>query len=67
MSTLRTLKRLILGETWLLPIGIAVTLVAAGVLRSVVADDWAHVGGFVLLAAVLVILLASTDRSARKR
>ena len=67
MSTLRTLKKLLLGETWLLPIGLAITLGAAGIVRSFPTTHWPHLGGFVLLAGVLVILLASVHRAARKR
>jgi hypothetical protein len=68
MSTLRTLKKLILGETWILPIGLAITLSAVGLLlRSVADGEWPHLGGFLLLAGVLAVLLASVNRSARKR
>jgi hypothetical protein len=67
MSTLRTLKKLILGETWILPIGLAMTLAAGGLLLRPFADsDWPHLGGFVLLAGVLAVLLASVNRSARR-
>ncbi len=65
MSTLRTIKKLILGETWLLPIGLAITLAAGGLLHS--AEGWPRLGGFILLAGVLVILLASVNRSAGRR
>ena len=64
MRTLRTLKKLLLGETWLLPIGLAITLAAGGLLHPV--QDWPRLGGFVLLAAVLLLLLASVNRSARR-
>ena len=68
MSTLRTLKKLILGETWTLPIGIAITVSAGGLLlRSAANSDGPHLGGFLLLAAVLVVLLASVNHSARRR
>ena len=68
MSTLRTLKTLILGETWILPIGLAITLAAGGlVIRSVANSDWRHLGGFLLLAGVLAVLFASVNRSARER
>ena len=68
MSTLRTLKKLILGETWILPIGLALTLAAGGLLlRSFANSDWPHLGGFLLLAGVLAVLLASVNRSARRR
>jgi hypothetical protein len=68
MSTLRTLKKLLLGETWLLPLGIATVIAAAELLiRPVAAGAWDHVGGFVLLAGVLLVLLASVARGARRR
>jgi uncharacterized membrane protein YcjF (UPF0283 family) len=68
MSTLRTLKKLILGETWILPIGLAITLAGGGlVLRPFANSDWPHLGGLLLLVGVLVVLLASVNRSARRR
>jgi hypothetical protein len=68
MRTLRTLRKLLLGETWLLPLGIAVVLIAGGLLiRPLAPRAWPHIGGFVLLAGVLAVLLTSTARSARPR
>jgi hypothetical protein len=67
MTTLRTLKKLILGETLVLPAGVAATLVAAVVVREVAGDHWHRVGGFLLLAGVVGVLLVSVARSARPR
>jgi membrane protein implicated in regulation of membrane protease activity len=68
MSLLRTLRKLILGETWLLPLGVAAVAVAAGlVLKPLLSDFWHHAGGFILLAGVAVVLLASVSASARPR
>jgi hypothetical protein len=67
MRTLHTVKKLVLGETWILPIGLALTLAAAGVLRRLGAGDWPHLAGFIMLAGVLMILLASVSQSARRR
>ena len=64
MSTLRTLKKLLLGETWLLPLGIAAVLVAAGILSDVL-EAWDTIGGFLILAGVLAVLLASVAIPAR--
>ena len=49
---MRTLRKLVLGETWALPIGIAVAVGVAAVLHEVAgsADWWSDMGGFVLLA-----------------
>jgi hypothetical protein len=68
MNTLRTLKKLVLGETWLLPLGIAaVVATAAFVVRPLADAAWDHTGGFVLLAGALCVLLASVARGARPR
>jgi hypothetical protein len=69
MNLLRTLRKLILGETWTLPLGIAsVVLVAALVVRPLVEDrGWRPAGGFVLLAGVAVVLVLSVSGSAGPR
>ena len=67
MTTLRTIKKLILGETWFLPLGIALTLAGAGILRATVPTDWSSLGGLLMLGAVLLTLLASVQRSASRR
>ncbi len=54
---MKALRKLILGETWALPAGVAVTL-GAGLTLST-ASWWPDVGGFVLLALVVAALLAS--------
>jgi hypothetical protein len=49
---MRTLRKLVLGETWALPIGIAIAVIAAAVVGALAgsADWWEDTGGFVLLA-----------------
>jgi uncharacterized membrane protein YhhN len=67
MTTLRTLKKLLFGETWLVPAGIALVMAAAELLvRPLVADAWEHFGGFFLLAGVLAVLVISVSRTARR-
>lgn len=66
MTTLRTLKKLVLGETWTLPIGVAVALGAGAVLQWLAPDAWEHVGGLALAAGVLVVLHVGVARSARR-
>jgi hypothetical protein len=67
MSTLRTLKKLLFGETWLLPIGIAIVItVAALVIRPLDRHLWTDVGGFVLLVGVVIVLLTCVSRTARR-
>ena len=75
MEALRQLRKLVLGETWTLPIGVALAVGMAGALRALAGDGgwFRHAGGFVLLALVLVALTASyagalsrRDRSPRR-
>ena len=64
MTTLRTLKKLLLGETWLLPLGIAAAVALTGLLvRGGAASH--RLGGFGLLIGVVVVLVLSVARSAR--
>ena len=68
MSTLRTIKKLILGETWLLPLGIAIVITGAAlVVRPLLPDAWDRLGGVILLAGVIAVLLLSVARGARRR
>jgi hypothetical protein len=68
MSVLQTLRKLVLGETWLLPVGVGcVVALSALVLEPLLDDAWTHAGGFLLLAGVLGVLVAAVGRSARGR
>jgi hypothetical protein len=67
MNTMRTLKKLLFGETWLLPIGIAIVMtVVALIIRPLDRHLWTDVGGFVLLTGVVAVLLTSVSRTARR-
>jgi hypothetical protein len=63
MSLLRTLKKLVLGETWILPCGVAVLLAASAVVRTL--GGWPSFGGPLLLGGVIAVLLVSVARTAR--
>jgi hypothetical protein len=66
MKVLGTLRKLVLGETWLLPAGVvAVALVGALIARPLLPGAWEHLGGFLLLAGVGGVLVASVSVSAR--
>ena len=67
MSLLRTLKKTLLGETWLLPAGLAACIGASVAVRDLLGGGWRDIGGFVLLAGVIVVLLASVAVSSRAR
>ena len=55
-----TARKLVFGETWAVPIGVALTLVAGLVLSS--ASWWPDAGGFLLLVLVLAALSVSLRR-----
>lgn len=61
---MRALRKLVLGETWVLPIGVGLTLAAGLVLDAAAGDAawWRHAGGFLLLAGVLGALWAACPR-----
>jgi hypothetical protein len=61
------LRKLLLGETWTLPLGVAVTLVAALALDAARPAWWERGGGFVLLGAVLATLVVSLRRPPGQR
>jgi hypothetical protein len=64
IDLLRSLRSLILGETWTIPLGVAAAIAIAALLRSAVTDQlWDEIGGFVLalmVAATLAVSLASS-------
>jgi hypothetical protein len=64
---LRTLRKLVLGETWALPVGVALAVAAAAVVREIAGPDgwWRDGGGwllFGLLVAAFAVSLARTGR-----
>jgi hypothetical protein len=63
----RALRKLVLGETWVLPIGVALAVGAAALLRA--ASDgaawWHDAGGVILAILVLAALAYSVFSSAR--
>jgi hypothetical protein len=64
----KQLRKLVFGETWTLPLGVAaVVLIGYGV-RALLPDDiWEDGGGFVLLALVLAALLVALVPAHRAR
>jgi hypothetical protein len=56
------LRKLLLGETWTLPLGVALTLAAALALDAAGPEWWHRAGGFVLLGGALATLAVSLRR-----
>jgi hypothetical protein len=65
VNTLRTLKKLVLGETWLLPLGVAVIVGGAALIRPLLGSEWDHIGGLIILAGIVALLLVSVARDGR--
>jgi hypothetical protein len=63
---MRALRKLVLGETWALPLAVGVLLAGALVLRAVARDLWDDAGGFLLLAGAVVALTAALPRRVRR-
>ena len=51
-----TLRKLIFGETWFLPLGIALVVGLAAIAAATLETAWREAGGPVLLIAVVVLL-----------
>ena len=62
-----TLRKLVLGETWTLPIGVVVAVGVAALLRLAAGEHgwWHEAGGFVLLGLVVLALVAAVGRPPR--
>jgi hypothetical protein len=67
MSVLRTARKLVLGETWALPAGIALTVGAGALLQAASggAHWWRVAGGGVLVILLLAALAVSLRSSSR--
>jgi hypothetical protein len=60
IGLLRSLRKLVLGETWTIPAGVAGALAAAVLARAALGTEaWASAGGFILAALVIATLLLS--------
>ena len=67
MSFLAGLRSLVLGETWVVPIGVAMLLGGAALAEGVADSLW-HDGGAVLLTAgAVIVVLVSVASGARRR
>ncbi|MFL5825658.1 MAG: hypothetical protein ACJ76V_03960 [Thermoleophilaceae bacterium] len=75
MSTLRQLRKLVLGETWSLPLGVLLALGIAALLHEVAGSWWKETGGFILLGLAALalsislggVLIAHTSQERRAR
>jgi len=57
---LQALRKLVLGETWVVPAGIALAVGATALGTALLGSWFASAGGFVLLAGALATLAVAT-------
>ena len=67
MSVLRALRLLVLGETWSVPAGVALTVLGAVLLHSLAGAWWSHAGGFLLLGGAIATLAWSVAGEGARR
>lgn len=63
MTVLATLRKLILGETWALPLALAALLGACTLLHELADGLWGSIGPFVLPGGVVAALTLGVVRS----
>jgi hypothetical protein len=64
IALLRSLRALVFGETWTIPLGVATSVVIAVLLRAALSDHlWDQIGGFALAAMVAATLALSLATS----
>ena len=64
---MRELRKLVLGETIVLPVGVALVLMSALVLYETAPSLWPEAGGFVLLGLVVAVLAVALAPAHRRR
>jgi membrane protein YdbS with pleckstrin-like domain len=66
---MKALRKLVLGETWALPIGVFLTLGIALALHAAAGSSawWRHGGGFIVLVLVVATLVAALAPAYRAR
>jgi hypothetical protein len=63
VNVLQTIRKLVLGETWILPLGVLAVLLAGGLLRATVPGAWDAVGPVLLPLGAIVFLALGVRRS----
>ena len=64
---MRELRKLVLGETVVLPVGVALVVAIGLSLEALDLSWWPEDGGFVLLALVVAVLAVSLAPAHRRR
>ena len=67
IALLRSLRSLILGETWTIPLGVAAAVGITALVKPAFTDHaWDQLGGFLLAAMIAVTLVGSIADSASR-
>jgi hypothetical protein len=67
IALLRSLRSLIFGETWTIPIGVAAAVAITALLRPTFSEQlWNEIGGFLLAGLIAATLVGSISRSSRR-
>jgi hypothetical protein len=61
-AALAALRKLVLGETWAVPVGVALSVGVAAVLSAASPGWWDSAGGFVLLGGALATFVVALRR-----
>ena len=64
---MRELRKLVLGETWSLPLGVLALLLVGLALQAAAPGWWDEAGGWVLLGLALAVLSAALAPAHRRR
>jgi hypothetical protein len=67
VSWLTVARKAVLGETWVLPLGVAILIGAAALLDAVAPDAFEAAGAPLLAAGVVALLLLAVAGEARGR
>jgi hypothetical protein len=67
VSFLVQLRKLVLGETWVVPIGVAIAVGGGAALRELAPGAWDAAGGALLVAAAGAVLVVAVGRASGAR
>lgn len=65
MNVVQTARKAVFGETWALPIAVALLIGAAELLRQAAPRLWHDAGGLLLLAGTACVLVTLVQRGRR--
>lgn len=64
---MKALRKLVLGETWAIPLGVAAIVAVAILVGELAPDAWGDQGGPAVLLAAVLVLVACLAGALRRR